>query len=611
MFRRPQVRELYRDATEAPEKLKAREAIAALYTDFEPWTNLLAFTPAVRTPGGRLLEADPRDPVLQRTMLVGVARFEGQDVALIAQQTPPREEERGDYNYGMTPADGYILALSMMHYAALHQLPLHTFIDTVGGDPFEAAAAKLQSWLISECITTLLTLEVPTVSVILGHGGSGGALALQPADWRLMLERAVFSVISAQGCAAILFRAVTEETVAAALDVLQPTADAMLRYGIVDAVVAEPPLSAPDYRARTLDNLRQALRQAMQALAAMSCDERVAARLAKVARCGRVSERKPWELNLRVVQLTRRLFRKTVSQTRDPHVAAIRWHLHGDPNTLPLRCKDERDPADPSLILRPGCRKYLDEEAFQRCYFSCPYCGRPDSIDAYHYIDLLFDRQSFHELYPNLTVEDIEGWRHFYDYTASRRQAEARAHAKEALVIGYATLRGLPVACAISHFPYLGGSLGAASGEKFCAIADYALDHRLPLLIVTATGGARMQEGTVALYQMAKTCAAMVRLRRAGLLTLAVLGHPTTGGTFASYATQAEFLVAEQGATLAFAGHRVVKLTSGGRVLPPAATTAAFFAEHGLLHAVVPRPQLPALLYGVLRSWYARQKAPA
>jgi acetyl-CoA carboxylase carboxyl transferase subunit beta len=141
-------------------------------------------------------------------------------------------------------------------------------------------------------------------------------------------------------------------------------------------------------------------------------------------------------------------------------------------------------------------------------------------------------------------------------------------------------------------------------------LVQYARDHDLPLLSITATGGARMQEGTVALAQMAKTTAAVMALRRAGLPYISVLGHPTVGGVLASYATLSDFIIAEQKATISFAGDRVVKLTSGGRGLNPAAMTAEFFARHGGIHAVVKRQEMKALIAGVLRMtpWYRDTK---
>ena len=223
----------------------------------------------------------------------------------------------------------------------------------------------------------------------------------------------------------------------------------------------------------------------------------------------------------------------------------------------------------------------------------------------------MLEPDSFQEIYAHLTLENIEGWTDLHDYAAARKKSEKQPGGKEALIIGHGTMFGdLPVAVSLSNFGYMGGSMGAVVGEKFRAIVQYARDHDLPLLAITTTGGARMQEGTVALAQMAKTTAAVVALRRAGLPYISVLGHPTVGGVLASYATLSDFIIAEEKATISFAGDRVVKLTSGGRGLDPDAMTAEFFARHGGIHAVVQRHEMKALIAGVLRMtpWYRDAK---
>lgn len=153
--------------------------------------------------------------------------------------------------------------------------------------------------------------------------------------------------------------------------------------------------------------------------------------------------------------------------------------------------------------------------------------------------------------------------------------------------------------------------MGAVFGEKMKLIVEYAIQENLPLVSVTSSGGARMQEGTVALYQMAKTISAIINLKDAGLPYISLLGHPTTGGALASYVVQGDFMVAERKATVAFAGDRVVKLASGGRGVAPDTMTAEFFSKHGGIHLVTERSQLKTSIAGLLRltPWYQRVRA--
>jgi acetyl-CoA carboxylase carboxyl transferase beta subunit len=602
MLRKMKARDIHRCAT-SYSKIKSRQIIEDLYTDFTSWEGLLDFEPVVRTPNGATMTFD-KDP----SMIVGVANFQGMDVAVIAQQTPPSDEERSAYNYGLVQADGYGLAICMMRYAEKYGLTIHTFVDTVGGDPFEASAAKLQSWLIAWCQAKMISLKTRSISTIIGQGGSGGAIALQLAHRRYMLAHSTYSVITPEGCAAILFRQVNDETIAAALDILQPTADHMLTYGIIDEIVREPSLDDPEYLAQTLHHVKETLTRATTDIAECDLETLQQELRDNIARCGRVSEQKPWYKRGR--RFTKRLLSfSRPSTTTDPHIAYIRRHVFGDPDCMPQACNTVKDAE--GNVVRHGCGQIFPEEAYQKNWHACPACHRPNPLDPHTYIDLLLDGDSFQEIYAHLTLEKIEGWSDLYDYTTSRRKAEKQAAGKEALVIGHGMMFGdLHIALALSNFAYMGGSMGAVMGEKFRAIGQFALDHNLPLIAISATGGARMQEGTVALAQMAKTTAAVVALRRAGLPFISVLSHPTVGGVLASYATLGDFIIAEEKATLSFAGDRVVKLTSGGRGLVPESMTSEFFARHGGMHAVVKRHEMKSLIAGVLRMtpWYSELK---
>jgi len=182
-------------------------------------------------------------------------------------------------------------------------------------------------------------------------------------------------------------------------------------------------------------------------------------------------------------------------------------------------------------IHRKGCRPWFPVEHFEKNGSACPSCHRPDPLEPEAYIELLLDPDSFRELYAPLTLEQIAGWQDFYDYTPMRRKAAQHAHGCEALMVGHGTMgHTMRGALALGNFAYMGGSMGAVMGEKVRLIVQFAIAHPLPLLAITTTAGARMQEGTVALYQMAKTTAAVLALRQAGLPFLSVLGPPTVGG---------------------------------------------------------------------------------
>lgn len=577
------------------EKIKSGEIIDSLYKNFVPYNEIQDFPMQYVSRTGQII-----DIVDDPAVIVGVAQLRktNKKVAIIAQQMPSSDADRTRLNYGLVKADGYALALNMMTHAEENGLMLHTYVDTIGGDPFEYSAGKLQSWLISDCQARMISLKTKTISIVLGSGGSGGAIAFQLAHRRFMLARAEYSVITAEGCSAILFR--SADKIEEALEVLQPTSDYMLKYGIVDSVIKEPSLTSSDYKNKVLANIEKAILTASDELEKTDVNYLRENLIKKIQECGGV------ETSEHTYQAIAKKIRSwlphySFGKAPTPEVSHMQLALYG---AEPHFCNDEKDPE--GKIVRAGCRKHFAKEEFQKNYFACPYCEKPNPIGGHEYLDILLDVDSFHELHSDLSVEDIDNRFNFYDYGDARRKSSGRSESKDSLIAGYGDMYGLPVAIAVSEFRFMGGSMGAVFGEKMKLIVDYAISEGLPLVVVTASGGARMQEGTIALYQMAKTISSIIRLKNAGLPFISVLGHPTTGGALASYAVQGDFIISERKATVAFAGDRVVKLTSGGRGVDPGTMTAEFFSKKGGIHLVTERNQLKAAISGILRltPWF-------
>ena len=577
------------------EKIKSGEIIDSLYKNFVPYNEIQDFPMQYVTRTGQIID-NVEDPAV----IVGVAQLRktNKKVAIIAQQMPSSDADRTRLNYGLVKADGYALALNMMTHAEENGLMLHTYVDTIGGDPFEYSAGKLQSWLISDCQARMISLKTKTISIVLGSGGSGGAIAFQLAHRRFMLARAEYSVITAEGCSAILFR--SADKIEEALEVLQPTSDYMLKYGIVDSVIKEPSLTSSDYKNKVLANIEKAILTASDELEKTDVNYLRENLIKKIQECGGV------ETSEHTYQAIAKKIRSwlphySFGKAPTPEVSHMQLALYG---AEPHFCNDEKDPE--GKIVRAGCRKHFAKEEFQKNYFACPYCEKPNPIGGHEYLDILLDVDSFHELHSDLSVEDIDNRFNFYDYGDARRKSSGRSESKDSLIAGYGDMYGLPVAIAVSEFRFMGGSMGAVFGEKMKLIVDFAISEGLPLVVVTASGGARMQEGTIALYQMAKTISSIIRLKNAGLPFISVLGHPTTGGALASYAVQGDFIISERKATVAFAGDRVVKLTSGGRGVDPGTMTAEFFSKKGGIHLVTERNQLKAAISGILRltPWF-------
>ncbi|WP_116198854.1 acetyl-CoA carboxylase, carboxyltransferase subunit beta, partial [Amycolatopsis circi] len=243
----------------------------------------------------------------------------------------------------------------------------------------------------------------------------------------------------------------------------------------------------------------------------------------------------------------------------------------------------------------PDCRSLLYRRRFERLGKVCYECGAHFRLTAAERIGWLLDAGSAEFVEPGPAVHDPLGFADLRPYPDHLARARAKTGCSDAVLVARGTVHGTPVVIAAMDFAFLGGSLGSAAGEAVTTAAETALADRVPLLLVTASGGARMQEGLISLLQMAKTSNAMAALDEAGLLTVTLVTDPTFGGVAASFATLSDLIVAEPGARMGFAGPRVIEQTIR-RQLPEGFQTAEFLLGHGLVDDVRPRAELPHVL---------------
>ena len=246
---------------------------------------------------------------------------------------------------------------------------------------------------------------------------------------------------------------------------------------------------------------------------------------------------------------------------------------------------------------REECGHVDVREKFERGFGVCPNCGHHRRIDAAQYIGLLTDEGSWSPMDLGLRSVDALS---FEAYEDRLTVALKKAGPEDAVRTGSATLEGEPIHLAVMDFKFMGGSMGSVVGEKIVRLGQRALEARSPLIIVSASGGARMQEGVLSLMQLAKTSVVISRLREAGVPFISVLTNPTTGGVSASYAFQGDVILAEPGAVIGFAGARVIKQTIG-QDLPEGFQTAEFLLERGMIDDVVPRGRLGPTCAQLLR----------
>ncbi len=236
-------------------------------------------------------------------------------------------------------------------------------------------------------------------------------------------------------------------------------------------------------------------------------------------------------------------------------------------------------------------------ERFQKTLEVCPECDFHRRIAAAEYVKVFIDDGTFEETDADLrSVNPLN----FDGYADRLARADRKNNGGEAVLTGYGKLKGLDVSLGVMEFDFMGGSMGSVVGEKIARLGQRSVKEGTPLILVSRSGGARMQEGVLSLMQLAKTSVVISQLARKGIPYISVLTDPTTGGVSASFAMQGDVHIAEPGAVIGFAGARVIKQTIG-QDLPEGFQTAEFLLDHGMIDLVVPRAELQDVTGRLLR----------
>ena len=263
--------------------------------------------------------------------------------------------------------------------------------------------------------------------------------------------------------------------------------------------------------------------------------------------------------------------------------------------------RSRRNAYPPDLWTKcPSCEEMLFNKQLDKTMRVCPTCGHHFRLSAEMRLEQLLDAGTFEERDSGLQSVDPLGFVDQKTYPDRIAAAQVATGMRDAAVWGFGQLDGRRVAICVMDFAFMGGSMGSVVGEKVTRATEAAYDERVPLIIVSASGGARMQEGTLALMQLAKTIAALERLRAVGIPYVSVMTDPTTGGVFASFAVLGDVNLAEPNALIGFAGARVAAGTIS-QELPPGFQRSEFLFEHGFVDRVVARSDLRAELAVVLR----------
>jgi acetyl-CoA carboxylase carboxyl transferase subunit beta len=247
----------------------------------------------------------------------------------------------------------------------------------------------------------------------------------------------------------------------------------------------------------------------------------------------------------------------------------------------------------------PSCNEIIHKKQLEANLWTCLKCGYHFRIGSSQYIDIILDKGSFREMDKKMRSADPLGFVDTKKYSDRIPETIKKTGLTDAIKTGTGKINGMEVAFGCMDFKFIGGSMGSVVGEKIARLADRSFKSKIPLIIISASGGARMMEGAFSLMQMAKTSARLARLADARIPYISIMTDPTTGGTTASYAMLGDVHISEPQALIGFAGPRVIKQTIG-KDLPPGFQRSEFLLEHGFVDIISPRKEIKENLHNIL-----------
>ncbi len=536
--------DIFRNRTRHLLRPRASDIINRLFPDYQPF----------ETPS--------------RSLVAGKCTFLEKNMYVIGQQKPKPEDFKSSQdlkilNYGMLTADDHSYILSLLKEAKKEnpeETVVFTIIDTFGADISMYSAERFQAFFIAHLIKEFLLLPIRSISLILGEGGSGGALAIQVTDIRGQMEDALYATAPPESMASIIFR--DPKRIEEALYISKPTAKELKRLGVIDYIVPSPENVADCDK--MADNIRQFLEASVKEVFKVKIPKLIKRREERAMRFGVYKKTGIlYDLKRYIEKPIKKAFKKPPLDIKIINYSSLTEvsDSYGEVSLKMvkkefIRCGDGKE----SDSGKKGCGRLINLKELVNNYNVCPYCGYSYPMDASGWIDCLVDPDTFHEMDRNLSVDDLldeDSITEYYRDFLARQ--EGRTDFKESLVTGTGRINNFQVVLAISSFYYCGGSMGVVFGEKFRRAVEYAIEEALPFVSVCCSGGARLYEGISALMQMVKVVAAVNKLKKHGLPFISILADPSTGGAIASYAALGDVIIAEPGALIIFTGPRVMK----------------------------------------------------
>jgi acetyl-CoA carboxylase carboxyl transferase beta subunit len=489
-----------------------------------------------------------------------VLRHNGSDwpVMLIGQQSGPTSDfseltrimqdqtQVVRWNHGMPTPAAFYKAIEAIAIAERENRIIITIIDTAGADPTEESEAGGIAWKIGRCMQALVEAKVPTISVIINRGCSGGAIALTGCDTVLAMEYSTYLVISPEACSSILFR--TRDKANLAAEISQITSKEGLKNGIVDEIIPEPAGPAHRFPREALESFRAVTGRWIEVFGKApyeTLQERRIERWQKIGQWDTTTEEEIGAYEIRVTQF----------MAKPEENLFIARHK---------RCLDD----DRQRIVDPVLYRRLLADNFV-----CSTCGhRYIRLTAHDYIDLILDEGSFAEHPETRCIVDRDIL-NFPQYADKLREAREKNGMATALITGNGTIEGRNAVLCSTSFGFLGGSFCMSTGEKIWQACRIAIDRRSPVIIQAAGGGARMHEGCSSMVSIPKIHLALSLVEQSGLPVITIVTDPTLGGVAIGFGSRGIRIFEHNAGNIGFSGKRVIEQYTGRRTSKDFQTT--------------------------------------
>ena len=468
-------------------------------------------------------------------MLIGQQSGPTSDFGLM-RQLMKDPEEIAKWNQGMPTPAAFEKAIKAIEIAEQENRIIITVIDTAGADPTEQSEGGGIAWKIGKCMQLLAEATVPTISVIINRGCSGGAIALTGCDAVLAMEYSTYMVISPEACSSILFR--TREKANFAAEISQITAKEGVKNGIIDDIIVEHDGPAHHFPEAALQSFKSSMIQWLDKLSRIPSDELFARRMERWEKIGQ------WDT---ITEEEIVAFEKPVSYfiPKPKKILFVARHRN---------CIDNAG------------KKLFDPVLYSKLFadnFTCEICGhRYVRLTAHDYIDLVLDKGSFveHQNTRYIVDKDILN---FPDYQKKIGEAQHKTGAAASFITGDATIEGTAVVFCSTNFNFLGGSFSMSTAEKIWQASKTAIERGVPIVIQATGGGARMHEGCSSMVGLPKLHVAISSVEKAGLPVITIITDPTLGGVAIGIGSRGIKLFEHNAGNIGFSGKRVIEQYTG------------------------------------------------